>query len=35
MLPTLRTKRTRDPLAETSMFSLTLLPLNSIVSLPS
>ena len=33
-LPTSRVNRTRLPLAEMSMFSLTLAPLNSSVSLP-
>ena len=35
MLPTSREKRTRAPLAEMSMFSLTLAPLNSSVSVPA
>ena len=35
MLPMLRVKRTRPPLAEISKISATLLPLNSIVSVPS
>ena len=34
-LPTSRESRSRLPLAERSMFSLTLAPLNSMVSLPS
>ena len=35
MLPTLRVKRSRPPLAEASMFSPMLLPLKSMVSVPS
>ena len=35
MLPTLRVKSTRPPLAETSKFSLALLPLKSSVSVPA
>ena len=35
MLATSRENRTRLPLAEMSMFSLTLAPLNSIVSVPA